>query len=787
MMSDPFNWTAAVAAEKERRATEHAARDRLNITPDLRIIPGMAPVGPGPMTPYGPQPPNPVTGGPTTPPAVPAPTTPATPAVPNPTVGSPALGAAVDPAIMANVIAQIQAMIAGLEAQYGAGKTSVNQAYDKYTGDVLTSGRDWMKDLYGRIVDPNDPNAALMQKDPALTNYAQSMSQIEETSGQNRATDLAWFDKTMQNQKDMLGNMAIQLAAQQALGVGGSGGGGGGGGRGRGGGGGGYSRRGGGRRYYSSGGGGGGGDWKDPKTTHTTGLTGTEGGYVTQYGPGWPMISDAIAQSVGLDPTAPDYEQQKAASTDYQDAIAYYLPIFEQKGGTIQATTAETSRKQQENFDLMQNQQIKQAANQAWESLMSPNTQAAVQQLAINDPAIKFPTHNMGVSAVPVEEDGRVTMQPAPFENYIRPVPEGQTTPPVYQPTPEQAPQNDLAKRLLAAEDPAYNASVRVSPMARSGAGASNAGYIPGLINPNADVPSVVNPNQAQIMRDAGQAQWLKAQEGHNKDNPFNVLDYIGTGGFVPGVSQAEIDEAKRVGQLSDWVLRALFTLNPNVQPSPTKYTDTTTATSKVGTTSSTYDPNAAVIGDPENPPTGLQPGVANSPMAPRPAPANDEPLNPATGLPYDPNASASRFDAPDTTEMGGFGEGLRFKVSTQLKNALDKRAAERDAATEREQIAKAAAARAGVLPSKKSSSSSSSSSGGRANTSGRGGSSQRPVYPTRGNQGVLTPPNVGAHIPGPSIQRPVYPTPGNQGVLTPPAVGPPTYRPPIQRRFGGY
>jgi len=720
---------------------------------------------------------------------------------------------------MANVIAQIQAMIASLEAQYGGAKASVNQAYDKYTGDVLTSGRDWMKDLYGRIVDPNDPNAALMQKDPALTNYAQSMSQIEETSGQNRATDLAWFDKTMQNQKDMLSNMAIQMAAQQALGVGGSGGGGGGGGgRGRGGGGGGYSRRSGGRRYYSSGGsgGGGGGDWKDPKTTHTASETGTETGTVSQYGPGieeeWASV---LGASKGYDYGTPEFEAWRASpqfeqdynSPEGQALLGYFQHIWEKSDQTPRGVTAATSKLNEENIAKLAQQQVMQTANQQWENLMPANTQAAVQQLAINDPAIRFTPNNLGTSAIPVEQDGRITMQPAPLENYTRPIPEGQSTPPVYQPTAEQGPQDTLAKQLLALESPEFNASQRIaSPLnptlqpkqyARSGAGASNAGYIPGLINPNVDVPSVVNPDQAAVMRQAGARQWTEALKGHNaKDNPFNIEDYIGTGGFVPGVSQTDIDQAQQESLWQNMILQGMLPLNPNAVPAPTRYTDVTKDESKVGTTSSTYDPNAAVQGTPEETPTGLPPGLATSPLTP-PTPS---PVSQGEIQPYDPNANPNEFDDTGTEEMVTPGEGLRFRVNSQLKNVLDKRAKERDAATAAAAEARANAIRAAAYKRASELGRSRSGSSTRLGDSYRRPSSSssgsyHPSRPSSGPYRQSTPGGIPDVIDDRPFAPPVLVRPGNSGFGFPDVIDdrpfspppPPVYRPPIQRRFGGY
>ena len=159
---------------------------------------------------------------------------------------------------------QVQAIIAiqGLAGQVPIDikklMAEVTGNYEKYTGDITTSGADWMKDILGGMT-PDDPAmAALFAQDPALQQYSSGLAQIDETADSNLATDLAWFTKAQQADTEYYNQLMQSVSAMPPAEpvLGGGGGGGGGGGRHYGGGG------------YGGGGNGSGGDgvWTDPRT-----------------------------------------------------------------------------------------------------------------------------------------------------------------------------------------------------------------------------------------------------------------------------------------------------------------------------------------------------------------------------------------------------------------------------------------------------------------------------------------------------------------------------------------
>jgi len=110
----------------------------------------------------------------------------------------------------------------------------INADYESTTGDIMGSGAEWMKELYGTNYDPNDPNAAAFARDPLFSSYAGGLAQMDETADTNQATDLAWFRKQEQAQQDYYNQLMADvstygLPAQEVTGGSGGGGGGGGG------------------------------------------------------------------------------------------------------------------------------------------------------------------------------------------------------------------------------------------------------------------------------------------------------------------------------------------------------------------------------------------------------------------------------------------------------------------------------------------------------------------------------------------------------------------------------
>lgn len=153
---------------------------------------------------------------------------------------------------LAQALLSIQGAITGLPQQYQDAKNEINQNYQSLTGGVMTAGQSYMNGITPLLTTPDNPNAALIMQDPALSGYQNTLTNIGATAGLNQATDLSWFDKMLQNQisnyEFMMRSAALPQPVEEEKGGGGGGGGGGG-------------------RGY--GGGGGGGDWSDPKTTVT--------------------------------------------------------------------------------------------------------------------------------------------------------------------------------------------------------------------------------------------------------------------------------------------------------------------------------------------------------------------------------------------------------------------------------------------------------------------------------------------------------------------------------------
>lgn len=162
---------------------------------------------------------------------------------------------------------QLQAIVA-LQGILGANPINIDALmaelkanYEQYTGDVTSDAVGWLEQILGANM-PTDPAfAQLFAQDPIFTDAAGGLEQMQETAGQNLATDQAWFLKQQQAMQDYY-NALMAGVASGAIPLGGeTGGGGGGGGGGRG-----YRRRGGG----GGGGGSGDSDFTDPRTTVTT-------------------------------------------------------------------------------------------------------------------------------------------------------------------------------------------------------------------------------------------------------------------------------------------------------------------------------------------------------------------------------------------------------------------------------------------------------------------------------------------------------------------------------------
>lgn len=134
------------------------------------------------------------------------------------------------PPEQAMAIIAMQGVRTGVGVDIDALMKAVEATYANTSGDILTAGQQWMKDLYGTNYDPNNPNAAMFAQDPIFSSYAGGMAQIDETSDLNLATDLAWFEKNKAAQQAYYDAMMASTSGGTLLGSGSSGGGGGGGG-----------------------------------------------------------------------------------------------------------------------------------------------------------------------------------------------------------------------------------------------------------------------------------------------------------------------------------------------------------------------------------------------------------------------------------------------------------------------------------------------------------------------------------------------------------------------------
>lgn len=412
---------------------------------------------------------------------------------------------------LAQALLGFQAAIGALPAEYQAAKARVAGDYENLTGDVLTSGKNWMQDLYGRMVDPNDPNSALVAQDPALTNYAQTMSQIDETADLNQATDMAWFDKMLQNQ---LANyqMTMRTAGlDPGLAAGSGGGGGGGGGRGGGGGGGGNSS-----------------EWKTPTNTLTNlqSATDTATGTSTEYSPGF--YEALIAASEG----DPELEAltQRMWETSSQNPLGMTQDV-------AKALTA---------AEIEQEQQTAQTGlAETWKQLAPAQVQAAMRRMLSNKGATPTEVPRDYASVIKARDYSKNPA--APRKNYVVPNAPGQNTSPIIQFSEKQMEENALGEELMNALDtvtmPQHGTSWFRSPEA---------------------IETVKKPAQTKLLAQRGMEKLLEAQKGDTPETPFNWQGWAASGGYVPEVSKEASGETERNIGFYNRILDAILPWNPN-------------------------------------------------------------------------------------------------------------------------------------------------------------------------------------------------------------------------------
>ena len=506
-LEDPYNWKKIAADLKAEAATKTAAKKRAATPKAPKAVQQAAPQAPAPSVKELLDAYRAMNGG-----ALPPGTT-------------PEMAAMIDQGIwtdwsmlegnpqMAQALLGFQAAMGALPGEYEAAKQKVAGQYENLTGDVLTSGKNWMQDLYGRVIDPNDPNAALAQQDPALTGYAQTMSQIDETADLNQATDMAWFDKMLQNQLANY-NMTMRTAGMDPALTGGGSGGGGGGGGGRG------------------GGGGGGGsstnDWKVPTNTATnlTSATDTATGTASEFSPGF---YDALMSAAQGDPEL-EALTQRMWETSPQDA----------RGLTQDTAKALTAA------EAIQDQQVMQSGlAEDWKKLAPAQVEAAIRRVASNKGAV--------LNEVPRDIGTLIKGRDykknpaAPRQHYTVPVPEGQTTPPIIQYSPEQMEENALGDELLNALDtwqaPQHGTSWFRSPEA---------------------IETVRGPQQVKLLAQRGKQKLLEAQKGDTPETPFNWQGWASAGGYVPEVEETARNETERNIGFYNRILDAILPWNPN-------------------------------------------------------------------------------------------------------------------------------------------------------------------------------------------------------------------------------
>jgi hypothetical protein len=450
---------------------------------------------------------------------------------------------AADPRIIA-AMGLIQGRIDALPADYQAAKAHVAGDYQNLTGDVLQSGTNFMQDLYGRVMDPNDPNAAAMMNDPVWAQYAQGMTQLDETSDLNQATDMAWFEKMQQNAdqsyRDLL--MGIQsglipLAQPEVEG------GGGGGGRGRGG-----------------GGGSGGGnvnDWKVPTNTQTnlTSATDTATGTATEYSPDF---YNALMEASAHDPELQALTQR----------------IWEQSPQNALGMTNEVAKRLTEAEMQQQQMQLQGGLAADWKAAAPLQIPKVMNQMVTgnykgiwgDDPATAGTTERW----------------------YVPPPPEGQTPQPTNF-TEEQGQQNQLAQDILQAVDfvaPQHGTSwFRADPGSVTVADPDDPRYpltdVPltggkrktRLLSagPSANLESALEPSRVKTLARSGSAALNQALKDTPAERDFDYKRWSEGGGYVDEPDPADIAETGRnIGYYND-ILDYILPWNPNATMVQTK------------------------------------------------------------------------------------------------------------------------------------------------------------------------------------------------------------------------
>jgi hypothetical protein len=247
----------------------------------------------------------------------------------------------------------IQGLVGQVPIDIEAIKKIVQGDYASSVGDITGNAADWMHQLYGTSIDPNDPNQALAAQDPIWSSYAGGLTQMEGTANTNLASDLAWFDKEQQAQTDYYNGLMASMANPPADTGGGGGGGGGGGRHGYGGGGGG-------------GGGGGDGDYgfTDPKNAYK---------YVEQEGTRTQDIGNALYDGAQTDTEArfsdPAYLASIGIPEDQYDEVSQFIQDRIDIDQTPQAILGGLATAQQDASADIEAADIVENNNQAWLNL----------------------------------------------------------------------------------------------------------------------------------------------------------------------------------------------------------------------------------------------------------------------------------------------------------------------------------------------------------------------------------------------------------------------------------
>lgn len=631
---DPFNWAALVAQEKKNQTTKAAAKKKIKAAPKLKAATqAVAPAAPAPTAKELLDIYRAFNNG-----ALPPDVTPEMAGLIDAGVDINTLTTA-NPALAQSLLS-IQHQILTDPAAYDAAKAQVAAQYQNLTGDVLQSGETWMKDLYGRIVDPNDPNSALVKNDPALTGYAESMSQIKETADANQATDLAWFDKMKQNALATNQGLLAAIAAQAAVPVSGGGGGGG-----RGGG---FRGRGRGRR----GGGSGSGNltWKTPLNTLTNqeSATDTATSTTNEYAPDY--YNDMMTAF------ANDPELQSFANRQWQLSGQGGVGPMTSKV-TTDLTSAETLR------DALAAQQ---GYYETWKKASPSYVQKAIAKLQENIPGTvigdnPLTTDVKETSYLP--ESARIGMAGQPVTL-----------------TPQQVIENAKANELLKAQ---ITPDLKKTGQFLTGTafGRNLATLAQALtqkkISPKTDwnkriatavAGNLIESEQRKILEQYGAKEFSEAQKGYTKDYPFDVAAYARSGGYVPPAGKEKIAEQERNIDFFNKILDFSLPYNPNATAALTNR-----RLVNQGKDSSTYSSKTTNKGW-----TNALPG---STLDLTPSVTPDNPLTNPSGYavsvdPISGKETLSNVDevSPVTT---GFGESRGVSLRSNLKNLLDKRAAD--------------------------------------------------------------------------------------------------------------